>query len=74
MNETGWVIERWRNSELFYWTGRNQVQLGSTLGWSHNSLEALRFARAKDAATVLSWLLQGEGRVAEHVWTDGVTQ
>jgi hypothetical protein len=29
---------------------------------------AIRFAREEDAAIVLSWLCNGNGRVAEHQW------
>ena len=62
--EIGWLIERHTNSTLEYWTGRGTE--GS--GWTRESNEACRFARFEDASVVLSWLLDGNGRVVEHMW------
>lgn len=63
--QTGWVIERWVNSELRYWTGGS---LGRESFLPDNA-KAIRFARQQDAAYILSWLLEGQGRVAEHAWS-----
>jgi hypothetical protein len=62
--ESGWVIERHINSELRYFGGR----FVDDRGFSSKHEDAIRFARQEDAAIVLSWLLSGFGRVAEHVW------
>lgn len=63
--ERGWVIERHRNSQLEYWAGRDAESFTS------KHAEAIRFAREVDGQVVLSWLLKGFGRVAEHAWRDG---
>lgn len=60
----GFLIERHFNSELRYWNGRSTEAIGFTP--KHD--EACRFARHEDAAIVLSWLLDGNGKVAEHSW------
>lgn len=60
----GFLIERYFNSELRYWNGRSTAAIGFTP--KHG--EACRFARHEDAAIVLSWLLDGNGKVAEHSW------
>lgn len=60
--QVGWVIERYHNSTLFYWNGR------SSDGFTGDIKEAIRFARDADASTVLGWLLDGHGRVAQHMW------
>lgn len=62
--QSGWVIERYINSELFYWEGRSTDR-----HWSRDHNDAIRFARAQDAGIILAWLLDGQGRAAEHVWT-----
>lgn len=59
---TGWLIERYNNSILTFWCGHNQTDFRAELD------NAIRFARAEDAAAVLSWLCTGNGRVAEHQW------
>lgn len=61
-NEFGWVIERHTNSQLEYWAGHDADHFTS------KDAEAIRFARAQDASTVLAWLCKGNGRVAEHGW------
>jgi hypothetical protein len=66
MSQSGWVIERHVNSELRYWTGRGVGPEWFTA--KHD--EAIRFARETDASVVLSWLFDGNGRVAEHEWMD----
>lgn len=61
---SGWVIEKYWNGELQYWTGR----FIDARGWSSKHDEARRFARCEDASIVLAWLLNGEGRAVEHLW------
>lgn len=63
-DESGWVIERYVNSELRYWTGRSVLDVS----FLPDNQSAIRFSRHEDAAIVLSWLLGGIGRVAEHMW------
>lgn len=66
--ESAWLIERDIDSTLHYWTGR--VIGGREIGaWSPNHLDARRFARREDAACMLTWHCDGNGRVAEHIWT-----
>jgi hypothetical protein len=62
-HEVGWVIERYDNSQLMYWAGRPRDG-----AWSHKHEDAVRFAREVDASRVLGWMLDGTGRVAEHMW------
>jgi hypothetical protein len=64
-DESGWVIEKYINGELRYWNGW-PLEMSC---WVTENLRAIRFARETDAAYVLSWLLKGEGRAVEHVWT-----
>jgi len=59
----GWVIERYVNGELRYWCGRGIADFRP----EHD--EAIRFAREEDAAIVLSWLCDGQGRAAQHGWS-----
>ena len=63
--ESGWLIERWINSGLQYWNG---MFLDSSRGFSSDNQRAVRFAREVDAPPVLSWLLDGQGKVSEHMW------
>ena len=63
-DESGWCIERHRMSELRYWDGTS-VRDESFVP---QHTDAIRFARQVDASRVLSWLLGGHGRVAEHLW------
>ena len=62
--EIGWVIERHINSELLYWTGRYI----EPHGFSSDNADAIRFARKQDADVILGRLLDGNGKVAEHMW------
>jgi hypothetical protein len=62
--EIGWCIERYVNSELRYWTG---ISLNPE-SFLPDHAAAIRFARAQDATDVLSLCLQGNGRVAQHIW------
>lgn len=63
--ESGWVIERHFNGELRYWNGRFS---DPAKGFVPDHEKAVRFARQVDAAIVLAWLLDGNGRTAEHIW------
>jgi hypothetical protein len=70
-DERGWVVEKHINGVLHYWNGRACFSLGQLqrgAWWTTAHADAIRFARQEDAAVVLSWLLDGEGRVAEHLW------
>ena len=69
--EIGWLVERYWNGTLVYWTGKPaKTSYGPDIktGWSKDANEALRFAREQDAWTVLSWSLDSEGRVAQHLF------
>lgn len=69
--ETGWLVERYWNGTLVYWTGKPmKTSYGPDIktGWSKDANEALRFAREEDAWVVLSWSLDSEGRVAQHIF------
>jgi hypothetical protein len=59
---TGWLIERYNNSMLTFWCGHKPEDFRADVD------NAIRFAREEDAAIVLSWLCNGNGRVAEHQW------
>lgn len=68
LQNSGWLIERHFDSECRYWTGA-KVDGGLGSGSFHpRAEEGVRFARYVDAATVLSALLGGIGRVAQHVF------
>jgi len=68
MNEYAWVIERYTNSELYYWAPQAGIQ------WSVNHDMAVRFSRYTDAAQVLAHVCAGQGRAAEHGWIKEDTQ
>lgn len=61
-DDRAWVIERYVHSALRYWAGRNGED------WTSNNADALRFAREADAALMLTYHCNGNGRVAEHAW------
>ena len=63
-DKTGWLIERYVNSELRYWCGHTADDFRP----KHDL--AIRFARYDDASIVLARLCEGNGRVAEHMWCD----
>jgi len=63
--EPAWVIERYTNSELFYWCGRAPDD------FRRNHEDAIRFARQEDAMVVLAWICRGQGCVAQHIWMAG---
>ena len=65
MNESGWVIERYIRSDLYYWDGSSEVQ---NVGFVKEASSAVRFSREEDAMNVLCRLLNGHGRVAQHVF------
>lgn len=58
----GWLIERYKNNQLLFWCGHNPNHFLPDL------TKAIRFCRNEDASSVLSWLCEGNGRVAEHLW------
>ena len=67
------LIERWINNKLHYW---NAGALGHERrdGFTDLADYAVRFAREEDATTVLFRVCDGQGRVAQHAWIDGVKQ
>lgn len=69
-DELGYVIERYIDSALYYWNGRTEGR-GC---WSTQHADAVRFSRFQDGAEVLSWCLDGYGRVAQHAWVDPDTE
>jgi len=66
--EHGWLIERGdsEGSRPLYWAGPGNW-------WTHDSLQAVRFARNVDAFRVAKQLTPPSNgvphRVAEHVWS-----
>lgn len=69
--ECAWLVERYWNGNLVYWTGKPvNTSYGPDIktGWSRDANDALRFSREQDAWTVLSWSLDSEGRVAQHMF------
>ncbi len=60
MTHFGWVIERYVNSVLLYWSGRGPDNFLP----KHD--DAILFAREQDAAVVLSRICGGYGRVTQH--------
>jgi len=73
--ERAWLIERDHASTPLYWTGRAIHRAPSDpdrLGeWSPDVNRAVRFARRTDAACMLTWHCQDQGRVVEHMWVGG---
>lgn len=67
-DEKGFVIEKHVNSGLIYWSGRGTTGKPEQC-WSPKHEDAIRFCRAQDAAFVLAWQLNGDGRVVEHLWS-----
>lgn len=59
-----YLIERYILNTLHFWSGR----FADVRGFTTKSEDALRFARTEDANVVLAWLLDGSGRVVEHLW------
>lgn len=66
MEELGWVIEKNFGGILYYWDGRATI----SSGWTKNNLDAIRFSRKEDAEKVLVGILDGLGKVAEHMWIE----
>lgn len=69
--QSSWLVERYWNGTLVYWTGKPmKTSYGPDIktGWSKDANEALRFSREEDAWTILSWSLDSEGRVAQHMF------
>jgi hypothetical protein len=69
--QTCWLIERLKNSQTEYWTGRISKSGPVREGvWDYRASEGVRFSRQEDAAIVLSWLFDGAGRAAQHMFVD----
>ena len=69
--DSGWLIERYWNGTLLYWTGQPaKTSYGPDIktGWTTKAYEAMRYSREEDAHTMLSWMLDNEGRVACHMF------
>ena len=70
--ESGWVIEAGdsNTSSPLYFAGYIKFGEDTTQRWSFDPLEAIRFARASDAAKISSWLYtpMKEHRICEHQW------
>lgn len=73
--ERAWLVERLYSNQTYYLSIRyNSGVKGAKLGnhwYSTDVNDGVRFSRQSDAITVLYHLCSGEGRVAEHLWTDG---
>jgi hypothetical protein len=63
-DETGWVIERGDSepSAPTYWAGLDM--------WSQDHMDAIRFARKRDAERVSARMTYPNNRVCEHMWTE----
>ena len=64
IDEIGWLIEHQHDGRAYWWTG---------LGWTTESLDAVRFAREQDADTIIATrrfaeLLDATILVTEHMW------
>jgi len=65
-----WVIERYQHNQTEYWSARKK----SAGQWDRNHQWAIKFTCEDDALTVLVHLLDGNGRVTQHVWMEDETQ
>jgi hypothetical protein len=70
VSEYGWVVERYIESQLHYWSGWPK---SSGRDFTREHFNAIRFARERDAMMVLSHLCDGTGRVAQHGWISSAT-
>ncbi len=59
--EEGWLIEQTMHNRPFWWTGD---------GWSNDSLCGVRFARKKDADTMISYIGLQDCFATDHMWYD----
>lgn len=66
-DEIGWLIESALPGPIKYWAGA-PAQAGDA-AWTGDHLDAVRFARKRDAQRASARLLLGATRVAEHAWT-----
>lgn len=66
--EPAFVIERWMYSELYYWTGDVTDPQNSNSAFHQKFEKAMRFARAEDAAIILSRFLHGQGKVSKYLF------
>ena len=70
--EFAWLIERADSepSAPWYWAAGHQPNKGKGTGWTQDHLEAIRFARRRDADKVAERLFPDiEVRICEHGWT-----
>lgn len=65
---SGWVIERYINSVVHYWTGKGEGESNGNFTQRHD--DALRLARDEDAQVILCRMCAGNGRIAQHAWVD----
>ena len=69
--EYAWVIDRYHTDELVFWTGAVPAVVtsqGIRSEWSNKHVDAIRFARKRDADRILLILCDGVGRSAQHGW------
>lgn len=62
--QTMFVIERYRNSQLEYWSGHSD----HFNTWTEKFDHACKFYDYYSAGVILAWPLDGMGRVAEHAY------
>ena len=61
--ERGWLIERsTEHGPAYIFVDSNEM-----LGWTHDSLQAIRFARKEDAEQVARMIDDAE-KITEHEW------
>jgi hypothetical protein len=65
VDEIGWVIERGDSepSAPTYWAGLDDR-------WSQDHMDAIRFARKRDAERISARMRYPNNRVCEHMWCD----
>lgn len=68
-DEYGWVIERGDSSPAspLYWAGPLLNDFSGR--WSQDHLDAIRFARKRDAENVMAHFDHLHCRACEHIWT-----
>ena len=63
--KTFWVIERYINNELFYWSSGARGKC-SRDDWNPSIADATKFFDGDSAVRVLIYACQGNGRSAAH--------
>jgi hypothetical protein len=68
-DEYGWVIERGDSSPAspLYWAGPSPNDFSGR--WSQDHLDAIRFARKRDAENVMAHFDHLHCRACDHIWT-----